>query len=165
MENISLLYHKAKNKNVIYLKVFGALSVVILLYNLNLVCNLMCYLVPVFSALDNLLQKKKHNIAMILLVFILLSLLECIENVAGELLIKILPYYFIIKIISIGFLIFPDLKGLNLIYSNMLLYLLANNDVKYSCKYKLREYFDEQERRFASVSLANNDLASKDEDE
>lgn len=150
MDKLSIFIEKAKNVENKKFKFLIFTCILISIYFINTICNIACYSFTLFKALDNLVQKKTHNVAMILLVFILLNLLDVVEFLLYKTILSIIPFYFLVKVIFIAILMLPDLKGLNYIYSNVLLYILSNNDDKYSLRYKLEDYFQDYDRRYSS---------------
>lgn len=136
---------------------FSLILIAILLYNCHTFFNVMCFSIVVVVALDNLYKKNLHNITMIILLFIIMSILELFEYLFCNSLTKVLPFYYFIKLIVICILLFPKFKGFNTLYSNLLVYTLATNDESYGCRHKIKSYVDTQQKKYGSVNVKSCD--------
>ena len=146
-----------ENKEIIKKLSFPLLIVIIYLLNFNVSTNFLCYAFPVFSALDNLYKKNLHNITLLILLFILLNFLDAIEEMMLAPLLRMVPLYYLIKLILICFLMFPNFKGFNLLYSNLFVYVLATNDDNYGCRHKIKEFIKNNENKYSSIYAKSDD--------
>ena len=150
---------KIKLSEIFTKKTIGIVMIIVLLilyYEKVVKVNIM--IIVILVAIVNLKQKNKHNTFMILLLFIFTYVLDVVEYLIYERAIKrILPFYFIVKIILYMYLMFPHFQGMNIIYNRILFYLLLNNDKENSCLTKVTTYVQEQESKYTSIkeSLGN----------
>jgi hypothetical protein len=148
------IFKKLKLSETIFTKkVLGTiLFIIVFMLYYEKVVNGIIMLSLILVAVVNIKQKNKHNSFMILLLFLFTYALDVIENlIYYNVIRKIIPFYFLVKIILYVYLMFPHFQGMNIIYNRILFYLLLNNDKDNSCLTKITTYIQEQETKYNSI--------------
>jgi hypothetical protein len=146
--------------NIITQNIKLILLIIIILFNQERTYKIYFSLLIATQVIKNFKDRLKHNLQLILLIFIVNHLLEVIEVLIKPYLLLILPLYYIVKIIILSFLVINNFKGMNIFYSNLVFYLFVSKDEKDGCSFDVEKYIIENKIKYSSVCTKeeeNND--------
>lgn len=146
--------------NIITQNIKPILLIIIILFNQERTYKIYFSLLIPTQVIKNFKDRLKHNLQLILLIFIVNHLLEVIELLIKPYLLLILPLYYIVKIIILSFLVINNFKGMNIFYSNLVFYLFVSKDEKDGCSFDVEKYIIENKIKYSSVCTKeeeNND--------
>lgn len=114
------------------------------------ILNSICLLMILYEGYKVQYEKRKDYTKLMLLFLIINYLLDIFEIVFSSVLIYV-PYYYLLKLIVVMWMLYPSLRGLNYLYSLILYKILNNTNETESITYKFEEYFKTYDKKYSSI--------------
>lgn len=114
------------------------------------ILNSFCLLMILYEGYKAQYEKRKDYTKLILLFLIINYILDIMETVLSSVLIYV-PYYYLLKLIVVMWMLYPSLRGLNYLYSLFLYKILNNTNETESITYKFEEYFKIYDKKYSSI--------------
>lgn len=114
------------------------------------IMNSICLLMILYEGYKVQFEKRKDYTKLILLFLIINYILDILESVLSSVLIYV-PYYYLLKLIVVMWMLYPSLRGLNYLYSLILYKILNNTNETESITYKFEEYFKTYDKKYSSI--------------
>lgn len=114
------------------------------------ILNSICLLMILYEGYKVQFEKRKDYTKLILLFLIINYILDILESLLSSVLIYV-PYYYLLKLIVVMWMLYPSLRGLNYLYSLILYKILNNTNETESITYKFEEYFKTYDKKYSSI--------------